>query len=231
MLVQCPHCKELVKLSSFDAEAGTLRFDCSACHRTVELSSGAETPAPAAPRAGPRKAPSVPPKSAAATEAAGTPPAAREPPPNAPPGLWEAWETLRRDWNSSKAHQLFVGVCGAAGSLPFAGNLYRQHLVEHPKDPMALQGRDRVLAQAMASVGSLDRNTRPEKEGLSPLLKVLLIGVCMMIFAVSLVSMAKSFKRIANPLGEVDSNAAVMPPEDEVEHVDLAAPPPPPPQP
>jgi hypothetical protein len=160
MLVQCPGCKVMVEMATFTAQDGRLSFSCSACRSTQTLKS--------------------------AVAAAPSPPVSTEERTVAPtgsgePALWAAWQKVQADWPTVRGHEQFVALCMSLDALPFAGTRYREHLDKHPQDPLALKGRDRVLAQAMAVANTRRSDAPATEKGTFPVkaaMVILLLAGC-----------------------------------------------------
>ena len=209
MLVQCPACKSLVEMSNFSANAGRLSFECSSC-KAVQTLQGQDSATPPPPDAATAPIPITKRPETAVTP---RPPPAAPPPPmegavaptpsGSPDGkdaaLWAAWDKLAGDWTNARAHDQFVAICMGAQALPFAGTRYRFHAEQHPKDPMARRGRDRVMAQAMA-LATADREERKEqptaRKGPSP--KVVLTVVLVLCFGGVVLSATRTIKAMSH---------------------------------
>ncbi|MEW5852015.1 MAG: hypothetical protein AB2A00_24720 [Myxococcota bacterium] len=204
MLVQCPACKELVKLVQFSARDDVLTFTCTACRAQNRMVSGqvsAPPPAQSTPPSVAAPSPTStettpPPPLVEHTPPGGSipplpaiPPSASSPPVTAQPGtrdavLWAAWEKVHADWANERAHDHFIAMCQAADALPFAGTRYKEHLLKRPEDPLAKRGRDRVLAQAIALAHSSRIERSTDEPGSSKrIMRVVLVAVAMLVGA------------------------------------------------
>lgn len=201
MLVQCPLCKELVRLATFQAEAGRLSFACMACHGAVTLQSAAPcmppTPGPPPPppppsSAGPQPLSLSPPVTAAAS------PVTYAEGPDAP--LWQAWDRVTADWNNTKAHDGFVGLLASMDKLPFAGTRYREHLEAHPGDEMAVYGRERILGQAMVLATARNDGEDLILQSRKKLLKGVMVGLAAAVLAAAVAVFSQVVKSFSlNP--------------------------------
>jgi hypothetical protein len=55
---------------------------------------------------------------------------------------------VREDWSDAARHEEFLRHCLQTGTLAAAGRLYRERLDENPKDLLAAQMQNQVLAKA-----------------------------------------------------------------------------------
>jgi rubredoxin len=60
----------------------------------------------------------------------------------------ELWRKVQENWSDSSGHEAFLKHCLQTDSLAAAGRLYRERLDENPKDVMAAQMQNQVLAKA-----------------------------------------------------------------------------------
>jgi hypothetical protein len=60
----------------------------------------------------------------------------------------ELWAKARDNWSDALGHEAFLKHCLLTNTLAAAGRLYRQRLDEDPKDLLAAQMQNQVLAKA-----------------------------------------------------------------------------------
>jgi hypothetical protein len=60
----------------------------------------------------------------------------------------ELWEKARANWCNAAGHEDFLKHCLQTGTLAAAGRLYRERLDDNPKDALAAQMQNQVLAKA-----------------------------------------------------------------------------------
>jgi hypothetical protein len=60
----------------------------------------------------------------------------------------ELWAKVRANWSDALAHEAFLKHCLVANTLAAAGRLYRERLDEDPKDMLAAQMQNQILAKA-----------------------------------------------------------------------------------
>ena len=60
----------------------------------------------------------------------------------------ELWRKVRENWSDSAGHESFLKHCLQTDSLAAAGRLYRERRDENPKDVLAAQMQNQVLAKA-----------------------------------------------------------------------------------
>jgi rubredoxin len=70
------------------------------------------------------------------------------------------WTQIQSNWSDSGRHEEFLKYCLQADLLPAAGRLYRDRLDENPKDALAAQMQNQVLAKAALSL-TLNKSQAP----------------------------------------------------------------------
>lgn len=67
------------------------------------------------------------------------------------PAAQARWDELIAHWSDEPRHDAFLKYCSMAGLLAPAGRAYRNHLTDHPGDPVALRMQERIVAMATVS--------------------------------------------------------------------------------
>jgi hypothetical protein len=65
------------------------------------------------------------------------------------------WAAAVGDWGDGQKHAAFVKYCSAAGTLGAAGRHYRARLDAHPKDTIARDMQNRIVAMATVQLPTL----------------------------------------------------------------------------
>ncbi len=105
-----------------------------------------------------------------------------------PEALKAPWVELLEHWGDERRHDALRRRAIVEGHLAELGRLYRLRLAYHSDDPWALKGRDEVFAAA--SAGLLTARVE-EPAGLSPTLKWVVGGVCVVVIIGALSVMVK----------------------------------------
>jgi len=71
----------------------------------------------------------------------------------------ELLANVRANWGDALAHEAFLKHCMLSGALAVAGRLYRERLDQDPKDVLAAQMQNQVLAKA--TLGLAISQTQP----------------------------------------------------------------------
>lgn len=74
--------------------------------------------------------------------------------------LVAGWERLRREWSDPAAHRRLLAEAAARNDFAALGQRYRDHLLRHPDDAIAVAARDELLRKATTQLFSqLPRET------------------------------------------------------------------------
>jgi predicted Zn finger-like uncharacterized protein len=105
-----------------------------------------------------------------------------------PESLKGPWVELLEHWGDDGRHEALRRLAIVQGHLAELGRLYRLRLAHHADDPWAVKGRDEVFAAASAVLLTARVDT---PAGMSPALKLVVGGVCVVVIIGALTLMVK----------------------------------------
>ena len=90
------------------------------------------------------------------------------------PWLVAGWARLRGEWSDPAAHRRLLGEAAGRNSFAGLGQRYRDHLLRHPDDQVAIDARDELLRKATTQLFTQLPRESPRKVQLARNLILLL---------------------------------------------------------
>lgn len=109
-------------------------------------------------------------------------------PPEPSAGLAAAWQKLGQAWEDETLHKRFLDLAANLDALNSAASLYRAHLRQHPADPFARAGLERVahLASVIGSQRAATATVPSSLRAISVLVATGLLAIAIQLVRLSL---------------------------------------------
>ena len=165
MRIECPECDELVTVAQFICvrDPDRLRFECPACEVEVTVTSARSEDKPED-----KDSDAIPDVGTLESDGSVTDVV-----------LQQLWELVTDDFSEGARHDAFIAASEAQNKLAFAAARYREWLVDHAEDSVAVKRQKQILTLAQVRALAVSSRGKNEKD---PLRKALMTLLLMVVF-------------------------------------------------